>query len=62
MRINIKMKPEKYFVQCHYMAGMFYSLTRDPKLAKSEFKQVLQSKNKNRLKIAIAKAESSNNQ
>ena len=56
----IDTKQGKNFEKCHMMAGLFYSLVRKKNKAKSEFEQVLLSKKKASLEIAVAKAELSN--
>lgn len=48
---------DKKYAQVHFMAALFYSLTRDHKKAHDEFNAVLQTKDKHQLEIAVAKAE-----
>ena len=51
-------RPEdKKYGQAHFMAAVFYSLTRKHKQAKDQFELVMKSKNKHQLEIAVAKAE-----
>lgn len=50
-------KPDSIKLQIHILSGLFYSLVRKENLAKIEFKEVANSKRKDSLEYAVARAE-----